>query len=226
MLWKGQIDKIFKKENYNSDVASDTMENTRWRIADNLWDVEKSINWDFSRALNYLKRSCTKVDKWIERYWKSFNKVSIKLPNWDNREFFVETWDGCCNGKQFKENKCNEYSFSRRDISSILDSIKKFLISVWVTPNERVTFENKHGIDRSEICLMKLLWLPTADTFSWDEKSYRLKDKLFSLYPEYYMLTPYKEWTKFSKWLWEYNEAWFNNVWKLLLKSLPESLPN
>lgn len=218
-------------ERFNSmTVTNDKNEKTRWEIANSLWDIQKAINWDYNKALNYLKRFYTKVDTWIEWYWKFFNKVSIKLPktnwfSWDSREFFVETesWNVWCNGKSFKKNNCDKYSFSKRDISNIKDSIRKFFISLWIDPYEKVdTFEEKYEIDRSEVCLIHLLWLPTTNSAEWwNKKSYRLKNRIWFFGSDYYMLTPLTDRIRYTQWLYDYWDWWQNDVWKLLLKYLP-----
>ena len=187
------------------------------------WDAVETINWDFNIALDYLKKYCRDIKEWVEYNWKQFNKISIKLPNWNKQDFFVETWDSWNNGKWFKENGYVNYSFSRKDIKNILNNIKNFLISAWVDPYEETETNNKkHKIDRSDICLKHLLWLE-ENKWVFDEwGAYRLKDKLLGVNPNYYQLVSYPRNLEFERWCYNYWDFWQNDIWKLLLKSLPK----
>jgi hypothetical protein len=136
--------------------------------------------------------------------------------------FYAETWDWCCSGKNFKENNCKEYSFSRNDITNILNSIKKFLISVWVKPYEKVdTFDEKYEIDRAEICLKKLIWLEENESILNKKGYYRLKDKILSFWPNYYQLVSKKNGIEIEQWFYNYWDSWHNDIGKLLFKSRP-----
>ena len=191
------------------------------------WDINEIISWDFNVALDYLEKNCKDIDDWFEYYWKPFKKVTIKLPktnwfNWKELAFYAETWDWCCNGKSFKENNCKEYSFSRNDITNILNSIKKFLISVWVKPYEKVdTFDKKYEIDRAEICLKKLIWLEENESILNKKGYYRLKDKILSFWPNYYQLVSKKNGIEIEQWFYNYWDSWHNDIGKLLFKSRP-----
>lgn len=187
------------------------------------WDFTETINWDFNTALNYLEKYCRDIKEWIECNWKQFNKISITLPKWEKHEFFVETWDWCCNGMEIKKNNYDKQSFSRKEIRNILNEIKNFLISAWVNPYEEIeTLDKKYKIEKSDICLKHLLWLEENKTILDKWWNYRLKDKLLSFKPEYYQLNAYsKKNLEFQRWCYNYWDFWQNDVWKLLLKSLP-----
>lgn len=204
------------------------------------WDINKIINWDFDVALDYLEKHCRDIDDRLEWYWKPFNKVTIKLPktnwfNWNELVFYVETWDWNCDGKKFEENNCRKYSFSKKDIKNIKNSVKEFLISVWIDPYEKVdTFDKKYVIDRSEICIQRLLWLEengikfnlNGEYQLYDEKwKYRLKDKIIGLFgfrhPDYYQLASRKNGLIIEKWFYDWWDFRRNDTGKLLFRSRP-----